>query len=40
MDDAILDRLVHNAHTIRLKGESMAKKENSLDVITVNKVPH
>jgi DNA replication protein DnaC len=24
--DAILDRLVHNAHKIELKGESMRKK--------------
>lgn len=28
--DAILDRLMHNAHRINLKGESMRKKMNSL----------
>lgn len=28
--DAILDRLLHNAHRINLKGESMRKKLNSL----------
>ena len=27
--DAILDRLMHNAHRINLKGESMRKKMNS-----------
>lgn len=28
--DAILDRLMHDAHRINLKGESMRKKMNSL----------
>ena len=28
--NAILDRLVHNAHTIHLKGESMRKKKANL----------
>ena len=28
--DAILDRLVHNAHTLKLKGESMRKKKADL----------
>jgi DNA replication protein DnaC len=28
--DAILDRLMHNAHRIKLKGESMRKTQNSL----------
>ena len=28
--DAILDRLVHNAYTLNLKGESMRKKHNNL----------
>ena len=28
--DAILDRLMHNAHRINLKGESMRKKLNNL----------
>lgn len=28
--DAILDRLIHNAHTINLKGESMRKKKEQL----------
>ena len=30
MADAILDRLVHSAHTIQLKGESMRKKKANL----------
>ena len=29
--DAILDRLMHNAHRIKLKGESMRKKQGILD---------
>ena len=29
--DAILDRIVHNAHKIELKGESMRKNAISLD---------
>ena len=29
--DAILDRLVHNAHRLTLKGESMRKKQASID---------
>jgi len=29
--DAILDRLVHNAHKIELKGDSMRKKKNCLN---------
>lgn len=28
--DAILDRIIHNAHKINLKGESMRKRSNSL----------
>jgi DNA replication protein DnaC len=28
--DAILDRLVHNAHKIQLKGGSMRKKNSNL----------
>ena len=32
--DAILDRLVHNAHKIELKGESMRKKKKRGDEIT------
>ncbi len=31
--DAILDRLIHNAHKIELKGESMRKKNNNLNEI-------
>jgi DNA replication protein DnaC len=32
LGDAILDRLVHNAHRMDIKGESMRKKEaNKLD---------
>jgi DNA replication protein DnaC len=30
--DAILDRLMHNAHRIKLKGESMRKKLADVDV--------
>jgi DNA replication protein DnaC len=30
--DSILDRLVHNAHRIELKGESMRKKRNGKTV--------
>jgi len=29
--DAILDRLMHNAHRIKLKGESMRKSQSSVD---------
>ena len=29
--DAILDRLLHNAHRLPLKGESMRKKQKKLD---------
>ena len=29
--DAILDRLVHNAHRLPLKGESMRKKQGFID---------
>lgn len=29
--DAILDRLVHNAHKLELKGESMRRKKSTLD---------
>ena len=32
MADALLDRLVHNAHKIRLKGESMRKLKNATDL--------
>ena len=28
--DAILDRLIHNAHKIKLKGDSMRKKQGNL----------
>ena len=28
--DAILDRLIHNAHKITLKGDSMRKKKSTL----------
>lgn len=31
MADAILDRLVHNGHKVELKGDSMRKKQSSLD---------
>ena len=30
--DAILDRLMHNAHRLKLKGESMRKKHNAIDL--------
>ena len=29
--DAILDRLMHNAHRVKLKGESMRKKQGIID---------
>ena len=29
--DAILDRLMHNAHRIKLKGESMRKIQSKID---------
>ena len=29
--DAILDRLVHNAYKIEVKGESMRRKRSTLD---------
>jgi len=31
--DAILDRLLHNAHKIKLKGESMRKKQDNVDLL-------
>jgi DNA replication protein DnaC len=31
LTDAIMDRLVHNAYKVELKGESMRKKRVSLD---------
>ena len=34
--DAILDRLVHNAYKIALKGESMRKQKNQLTLATEN----
>ena len=37
--DAILDRLVHNAHRLTLKGESMRKlaaKRTPLDAVNTN----
>ncbi len=34
--DAILDRLVHNAYRIKLKGESMRKKHINLTVANSN----
>ena len=34
--DAILDRLVHNAYKVELKGESMRKKRTTLDQKTQN----
>jgi DNA replication protein DnaC len=35
--DAIMDRLVHNAHRIALKGESMRRRQPSLDAAPVTK---
>ena len=35
--DAILDRLVHNAHKLNLKGESMRKNNPNLTTDTTNK---
>ena len=34
--DAILDRLVHNAHKLNLKGESMRKNNTNLTTDTTN----
>jgi len=34
MADAILDRLVHNAHRINLIGDSMRQKMSSIDKTT------
>lgn len=34
--DAILDRLIHNAHKINLKGESMRKQKTRLTITTEN----
>ena len=31
LDDAILDRLLHNSHKLKLKGESMRKIMNNLN---------
>ena len=36
--DAILDRLVHNAYKINLKGESMRKQKNNIDDDVPNRV--
>lgn len=38
--DAILDRLVHNAHTITLKGESMRKRNKPLSADTKTGTTH
>ena len=35
--DAILDRLVHNAYRIKLKGESMRKQRSKLTTTTLSK---
>ena len=35
--DAIMDRLVHNAHRIALKGESMRRRQPSIDDAPVTK---
>jgi DNA replication protein DnaC len=34
--DAILDRLVHNAYKLKLKGESMRKKRSQLTAMTIS----
>jgi len=34
--DAILDRIIHNAHRLELKGESMRKKKNQEQTETIN----
>lgn len=34
--DAILDRIIHNAHRIELKGDSMRRKENQADLTNSN----
>jgi DNA replication protein DnaC len=35
--DAILDRIIHNAHRLDLKGESMRKKRNELQIQQIEK---
>lgn len=37
--DAILDRLVHNAHTLALKGDSMRKAKGKKDLETTELTP-
>lgn len=37
--DAILDRLVHNAHTLTLKGDSMRKAKGKKDLETMESIP-
>ena len=36
VDDAILDRIVHNAQRIELKGESLRRKWNKKQIETVD----
>ena len=36
--DAILDRIIHNAHRLELKGESMRKKRSNLQSETTEKI--
>lgn len=36
--DAILDRIIHNAHRVELKGESMRKKRSNLPSETTEKI--
>lgn len=32
--DAILDRVVHNAHRINLEGDSMRKAKSGIDIVS------
>lgn len=38
--DAVMDRIIHNAHRIVLKGESMRKVNNRLDLIGTHLMQH
>jgi hypothetical protein len=37
--DAILDRLVHNAHRLQLSGESMQKQNAAIKILTQTQTP-
>ena len=39
LGDAILDRLVHNAHRLQLSGESMRKRTPAIKLLTQTQTP-